>query len=165
MKIYRFIGFFLLLSMSVNAADSEPLIGTDHIIKADPQQEEQRQLWIGHWAGEAPAEKDSIYRWLLILEANGTFFLHGRVYQKGAGVTEGIEIGDWVTVDGYYITRVTDAWDGEKFVPVDSYRPNFWSIHRIINMQKDEITYYHEGLKKTYKAKRVAEEYKLPEKG
>jgi len=160
----RSLAGFFALSLAAAAADYVSPVGHDHVLKSNRQEEERRQAWIGHWTGEASAE-GGIYRWLVIRSADGTFYLHGRMYQGGVGVAERIEAGEWGLADGSYITKTDSEWDGAKFIPIDPSQPNLWGIYRIVGEQKDELTYRHEGLDKTYVVKRVGEKYELPEKG
>ena len=145
-------------------SDAGPPVGSDHVLNADAAQENERETWIGRWAGEANAE-GGVYRWLLIRESDGTFMLHGRMYQDGVAVYERLETGEWTVVDGFYITKTNAEWDGEKFIPVESWRPNFWGIYRVGEVRDDKISYHHDRLNKTYVNRRVGDDYELPPKG
>lgn len=164
MKSLPQLSALLIICSPAVAADGGPVVGADHVLQAEAAQEEKREAWIGRWAGEAKADGGT-YRWLLIRESDGTFMIHGRMYHDGVAVAERLETGEWSVVDGYYITKTNAEWDGAKFVAVESWRPHFWGIYRVIEVRKDKISYHHDRLKKAYITNRVGEEYELPEKG
>ena len=112
---------------------------------------------IGCWYGE---EYQPVLQrragWLMNRKLNGTFTIEFRTLERGHQLPNQTEEGYWAYRDGKYITKTTKV-AGEA---IDTADPQYSDEYDIQSLSENEMTYYHSGVKQTFKSKRVSCDYK-----
>ncbi len=114
---------------------------------------------VGCWYGE---DYQPVFQrragWLMNRRADGTFTIEFRTVERGVSLPIQTEEGRWTHDNGQYTTFTTKV-AGEE---IDKTDPHYTDTYEVRSVNDVEMTYYHPGVKQTFRSKRVDCDYKAP---
>jgi hypothetical protein len=124
----------------------------------------QRERIIGRWFGESKT-KDGFHRmWIDEERPDGTFIINFRTYDKNRNFEEQTEIGIWGISGPIYFTIIKKLVIEGFEVPVDPANPYYYDAYEVLTLTNQDFEYCEIATGNIFKAKRVSENFILPNK-
>jgi hypothetical protein len=122
-----------------------------------------RATLVGKWLGQAVTDDGRIRKWMSEKRADGSLKIHFRTYNKDGEYEEQFEVGLWGVSGPIYFTIIRAVIVNAMVNPIDPTDPYFYDAYEIIKLTGQEFECREVTTGDTYKAKKVADDFELPE--
>lgn len=158
----------MLIAISIFAGCASSLTSSNVLPSAyNPDVSEKRktdwQLMVGSWYGSQKIRDGGVYSWIIRRNVNGRYKLEAKIASPTGDVKKQVEVGEWGVGGMIYFTICKGWMIGDKFTPSDPTDPYYRDVYKILELTHDLIKYEDLDSGKSFTARRVHEDFQMPE--
>ena len=128
----------------------------DRAITADARAE-----LVGRWYGEKAQDDQSIKKWVVTRQDDGTYELKYKIIAKDGTMEIGVEFGIWGVRLPIYFTAMRGYLENGEMVDADTTDASLYDAYKITMVDKNSFTYHSYTSGNQFTVKKVDNDFEL----
>ena len=120
-----------------------------------------RAQLIGRWYGEKQLDDESVQKWIVTRQDDGTYVIKFKTIAKDGSVESWVEAGIWGVRSPIYFTAMRSYIENDDAVAADTTDASLYDAYKIVKIDQNSFTYKSYTSGNEYTVKKVANDFEL----